>query len=156
MCFLRVPNTPQPAIHPHSRNRNLVCRSNLRIDHTRSGEDKGSVAKWPGKSTPHLPSDTDRSSDPPPLDIGSSPNTRDLNLIPTSVVKARPTIIHPQLRDLILPLEQGRVLYPRGPRVEELTWTHEDIGDDEGIEKSDGGGKKIVRLSTLVRAGADG
>jgi hypothetical protein len=29
--------------------------------------------------------------------------------------------------------------------VEELTWTHENVGDDEGVEKSDGGGKKIVR-----------
>jgi len=47
------------------------------------------------------------------------------------VVKARPTIIHPQLRDLILPLERGKILYPRGNSIEELTFGHPGENDED-------------------------
>lgn len=58
--------------------------------------------------------------DPPSL-LASS-ELRDLALQPTAVRNARITIIHPQLRDLILPLERGRVLHPRGFGIEEMQW----------------------------------
>lgn len=43
-------------------------------------------------------------------------------------------IIHPQLRDLVLPLARGHVLYPRGNAVEEARWR-----DDADDEDDDGG-----------------
>jgi hypothetical protein len=76
--------------------------------------------------------------DPPriPSSLDTSPNLHDLPLEPSAVVKARPTIIHPQLRDLILPLERGRVLYPRGNSIEDLSWTttEKDDEDDMGMD----------------------
>jgi len=74
-------------------------------------------------------------SDPPPA-LDHSPNLRDLPLQPSAIVKARPTIIHPQLRDLILPLERGRILYPRGNSIEELTFSsgHDHDNESEGSD----------------------
>jgi len=74
-------------------------------------------------------------SDPPPA-LDHSPNLRDLPLQPSAIVKARPTIIHPQLRDLILPLERGRILYPRGNSIEELTFSsgHDHDKESEGSD----------------------
>ena len=79
-------------------------------------------------------------SDPPPSrsSLDASPNLRDLPVGPSAIVKARPTIIHPQLRDLILPLERGRVLYPRGNSIEDLRFYHlnEDDEEEEGMKSS--------------------
>jgi hypothetical protein len=78
-------------------------------------------------------------SDPPPSlsPQDTSPNLRDLQLEPTAIVKARPTIIHPQLRDLILPLERGRVLYPRGNSIEDLRFfPKQDDEEEEGLKSS--------------------
>jgi hypothetical protein len=79
-------------------------------------------------------------SDPPPSisSQDTSPNLRDLQLEPTAIVKARPTIIHPQLRDLILPLERGRVLYPRGNSIEDLRFFPrlEEDEEEEGMKSS--------------------
>ncbi|KAK4687467.1 hypothetical protein P7C73_g2638, partial [Tremellales sp. Uapishka_1] len=57
----------------------------------------------------------------PPALLSSS-ELRDIDLQPTAVRNAKITIIHPQLRDLILPLERARVLYPRGSTIEESRW----------------------------------
>ena len=79
-------------------------------------------------------------SDPPPA-LDHSPNLRDLPLQPSAIIKARPTIIHPQLRDLILPLERGRILYPRGNSIEELTFSsdHGDHDHDHDHDKESEG-----------------
>ncbi|OCF36577.1 hypothetical protein I316_01828 [Kwoniella heveanensis BCC8398] len=72
--------------------------------------------------------------DPPSL-LSSSSELRDISPTPSSVRSAKITIIHPQLRDLILPLERGRVLYPRGTTVEEQRWlpsADRDNGDGDG------------------------
>jgi hypothetical protein len=71
--------------------------------------------------------------DPPPS-LDHSPNLRGLSLQPSAVIKARPTIIHPQLRDLILPLERGKILYPRGNSIEELTFSIDPEGDEDEDE----------------------
>lgn len=63
----------------------------------------------------------DRSLRDPPSLLASS-ELRDLPLRPTHVEDARIAIIHPQLRDLILPLERGRVLHPRNNSIEEVKW----------------------------------
>lgn len=76
----------------------------------------------------------DLNSDPPnpsPALLDASPHLRDLSLTPSAIKRANPVIIHPQLRDLILPLERGRVLYPRGNAIEELTWHARDREIDE-------------------------
>ncbi|WVR05161.1 hypothetical protein IAU60_002173 [Kwoniella sp. DSM 27419] len=70
--------------------------------------------------------------DPPSL-LASS-ELRDISPTPTSVRSAKITIIHPQLRDLILPLERGRVLYPRGTTIEEQRWLPSTDQEDEGDE----------------------
>jgi hypothetical protein len=92
--------------------------------------------------------------DPHPA-LNHSTNLRDLPLEPSNIIKARPTIIHPQLRDLILPLERGKVLYPRGNSIEELTFSHsspdnedEDDGEEMGMETEmdmdiDGTGRSV-------------
>ena len=86
-----------------------------------------------------IPASQSRSNQSPLLN--ASPHLRDLSLKPNAIHSAKISIIHPQLRDLILPLERGRVLYPRGKDVEELSWTvenpdgfeHEaEMDDDEG------------------------
>ncbi|WVW83001.1 hypothetical protein I302_105017 [Kwoniella bestiolae CBS 10118] len=69
--------------------------------------------------------------DPPSL--LSSSELRDISLTPSSIRSAKITIIHPQLRDLILPLERGRVLYPRGASIEEQRWLPA-IEEEEGEE----------------------
>ncbi|CAD6581228.1 MAG: hypothetical protein TREMPRED_002944 [Tremellales sp. Tagirdzhanova-0007] len=61
--------------------------------------------------------------DPPSL-VASS-ELRDLSLQPSAVKPTEITIIHQQLRDLILPLERGKVLYPRGTAIEQLCWSPE-------------------------------
>jgi hypothetical protein len=91
--------------------------------------------------------------DPPPS-LDHSPNLRDLPLEPSHIIKARPTIIHPQLRDLILPLERGKVLYPRGNSIEELTFSHsssDDEDEDDGEEMDldmdiEGTGRSVSQL----------
>ncbi|WVF72104.1 hypothetical protein IAT40_006916 [Kwoniella sp. CBS 6097] len=71
--------------------------------------------------------------DPPSL--LSSSELRDISPNPSSIRSAKITIIHPQLRDLILPLERGRVLYPRGTTVEEQRWLPSpDYDPDERLE----------------------
>ncbi|WWC89956.1 uncharacterized protein L201_004885 [Kwoniella dendrophila CBS 6074] len=74
--------------------------------------------------------------DPPSL--LSSSELRDISLTPTAVRSAKITIIHPQLRDLILPIERGRVLYPRGMTIEEQRWlpaASSESDEEEGIHK---------------------
>jgi hypothetical protein len=71
------------------------------------------------------------SSDSPGYD---SSELRDLSTAPTSVRPANITIIHPQLRDLVLPLERGRVVYPHGTVVEEQYWVDDD--DNPGDQPS--------------------
>ncbi|WVQ98832.1 hypothetical protein IAU59_005963 [Kwoniella sp. CBS 9459] len=81
--------------------------------------------------------------DPPSL--LSSSELRDISSNPSSIRSAKITIIHPQLRDLILPLERGRVLYPRGTTVEEQRWlpsADHDHVDDRGDEDGDDGPSK--------------
>ncbi|WVQ71758.1 hypothetical protein IAR50_001299 [Cryptococcus sp. DSM 104548] len=56
----------------------------------------------------------------------SSTQLEDVSLTPSAVKSASVTIIHPQLRDLILPLGRGSVYYPRGHNVEETKWSAED------------------------------
>ena len=89
-------------------------------------------------------------SDPPPSrsSLDASPNLRDLPVGPSAIVKARPTIIHPQLRDLILPLERGRVLYPRGNSIEDLRFYH--FNEDE---EEEGGTKSSVGPSVAFSSG---
>ncbi|CAK9786904.1 unnamed protein product [Cutaneotrichosporon oleaginosum] len=55
----------------------------------------------------------------------------DLSTAPASIRPANITIIHPQLRDLVLPLERGRVLYPHGTVVEEQRWSDDDDSPGE-------------------------
>ena len=65
----------------------------------------------------------------------------DLSLTPTHVCSARITIIHPQLRDLILPLGRGDVLYPRGNTIDHLSWNpDEEGGDDVTMSRTPVGG----------------
>lgn len=64
--------------------------------------------------------DADQISDPPSL--ASTSELRDLSLQPSQVRSANISIIHPQLRDLILPLARGCVLYPRGQTLEWQRW----------------------------------
>jgi len=89
--------------------------------------------------------------DPPPS-LDHSPNLRYLPLEPSNVIKARPTIIHPQLRDLILPLERGKILYPRGNSIEELTFghPHEDGEDHEDDDLDMDGTRRIVSRPTIT------
>lgn len=85
-------------------------------------------------------------SDPPspPSAAASSSELRDLSLQPPHVRQGKITIIHPQLRDLILPLKRGHVLYPRGTTLEEQSWEPEpDV--DEGDEDGNDGPIKPVR-----------
>lgn len=51
---------------------------------------------------------------------------RDISLAPSAVRPANISIIHPQLRDLILPVKQGHVLYPHGTAIEEQKWHSDD------------------------------
>ena len=90
-------------------------------------------------------------SDPPPA-LDHSPNLRDLPLQPSAIVKARPTIIHPQLRDLILPLERGRILYPRGNSIEELTFSSDHDHDVES-EGSDAMEMEVEKGHTVSGTG---
>ncbi|BEI91660.1 uncharacterized protein CcaverHIS019_0404800 [Cutaneotrichosporon cavernicola] len=63
-----------------------------------------------------------------------SSELRDLSTAPASVRAANITIIHPQLRDLVLPIERGRVLYPHGTAIEDQRWTEDD--DNPGGARS--------------------
>lgn len=65
-----------------------------------------------------------------------SSELRDLSTTPTSVRSANITIIHPQLRDLLLPLERGRVLYPHGTVIEEQQWRTNYDDDNPGDSPS--------------------
>nr|ODN95078.1 hypothetical protein L204_04425 [Cryptococcus depauperatus CBS 7855] len=82
--------------------------------------------------------------DPP--SILSSTELADLSLRPTAVKSAKITIIHPQLRDLILPLSRGRVFYPRGTTVEEIRWMPQERDDNQprAAGKSDEGDRKTA------------
>ena len=59
---------------------------------------------------------------------------------------AKITIIHPQLRDLVLPLERGRVLYPRGNGIDEQRWVTRN--EDEEDEMDEETGMRRSRVST--------
>ena len=72
-----------------------------------------------------------RLRDPPSL-VASS-ELRDLSLQPSTVRPTEITIIHQQLRDLILPLERGKVLYPRGTAIEQLCWEPENEEDGSSV-----------------------
>ena len=85
-------------------------------------------------------------SDPPSLLANSE--LRDISLRPSTISNARITIIHPQLRDLILPVERGRVLYPRGNGIEEVRWKseyHEERKEEQGEDVP----QKVVRKSPM-------
>ncbi|WWD16043.1 hypothetical protein CI109_100468 [Kwoniella shandongensis] len=71
--------------------------------------------------------------DPPSL-LASS-ELRDISLQPTAIRSAKITIVHPQLRDLILPLARGRILYPRGPTIEEQRWLPSSDEEDGGVKR---------------------
>lgn len=71
-------------------------------------------------------------SDPPSLLAGTE--LRDLSFRPTAIHNAHVTIVHPQLRDLILPLNRGRVLFPHGTSIDEMIWTPEEAEDDDDEE----------------------
>lgn len=64
---------------------------------------------------------------------------------PSAILDARVTIIHPQLRDLIVAVERGRVLYPRGSTIEQLKWMPQPDDDEE----DESGGIKSRVVSTL-------
>lgn len=72
----------------------------------------------------------------PPSSL-SSTELRDISFTPTAIRPARITIIHPQLRDLILPLSRGRVLYPRGLNIDEIRWLPNAEDDDEAPNPND-------------------
>ena len=75
---------------------------------------------------------------PSPALLDASPHLRDLSLRPSAIKDARPVIIHPQLRDLILPLERGRVFYPTTNAIEELSWRASDDNRDADVEGDEG------------------
>ena len=73
--------------------------------------------------------------DPPSL-ISSS-ELRDLSLQPSAVIHTKGiTIIHQQLRDLILPLERARVIYPHGTTLEQITWSHPADENDKDPQQA--------------------
>ena len=76
---------------------------------------------------PRCASSLTSTRDPPSL--VSSSELRDLPLQPSDIRPARITVVHHQLRDLLLPLDRGHVLYPRGTSIEELRWS--PLADDE-------------------------
>ncbi|WVQ78405.1 hypothetical protein IAT38_000491 [Cryptococcus sp. DSM 104549] len=85
--------------------------------------------------------------DPPSL--LNSTELSDVSLTPTAVRSAKITIIHPQLRDLVLPLARGRLFYPRGTSIEEQRWL--PPADDEGTSKRNersitGSARPILKL----------
>ncbi|KIR32772.1 hypothetical protein I352_04707 [Cryptococcus deuterogattii MMRL2647] len=80
----------------------------------------------------------------PPSSL-SSTELRDISFTPTAVRPARITIIHPQLRDLILPLSRGRVLYPRGLNIDEIRWLPNAEDDDEAPKPNDRNGPGNTR-----------
>ena len=84
-------------------------------------------------------------SDPPSL-ISSS-ELRELSLRPSSIQPAQITIIHPQLRDLILPLERANLLYPRGTSVQQISWQRHIEEDDVASAPSV---KASVRIYTIT------
>jgi len=73
-------------------------------------------------------------SDTPSVMLSNS-ELRDMSLAPSAVLPATVTISHPQLRDLILPLKRGHVLYPCRSAVYEQRWTSPEdptTGMDDG------------------------
>ncbi|KAL0254052.1 hypothetical protein I308_101431 [Cryptococcus tetragattii IND107] len=80
----------------------------------------------------------------PPSSL-SSTELRDISFTPTAIRPARITIIHPQLRDLILPLSRGRVLYPRGLNIDEIRWLPNAEDDDEAPNPNDRNGPGNTR-----------
>ncbi|WOO85523.1 putative protein [Vanrija pseudolonga] len=87
--------------------------------------------------------------------LGSS-ELRDVRLVPSSVHAANIAIIHPQLRDLVLPLARGHVLYPRGNAVEEARWRDADDEDDDGDVGISGGMGDKTSPPTASRRGYSG
>lgn len=83
---------------------------------------------------PHPYRPTPTSTSPPPCPphcpltlsdtnpVESSSELRDVDFQPSSIVQAQVTIIHPQLRDLILPLERGHIIYPHVMTLESMRW----------------------------------
>ncbi|WVO20833.1 uncharacterized protein IAS62_002133 [Cryptococcus decagattii] len=82
----------------------------------------------------------------PPSSL-SSTELRDISFTPTAIRPARITIIHPQLRDLILPLSRGRVLYPRGLNIDEIRWLPNAEDDDEAPKPNDRNGPGNTRTA---------
>jgi hypothetical protein len=74
----------------------------------------------------------------------SSSELRDLSLKPTGIHSSKITIVHPQLRDLILPLSRGHVMYPRGQTIEELKWHTEDL---DGVEQGAAGSNTVSLIA---------
>ncbi|KAK8869692.1 hypothetical protein IAR55_000260 [Kwoniella newhampshirensis] len=83
--------------------------------------------------------------DPPSLLAASE--LRDISLQPTAIRSAKITIVHPQLRDLILPLARGRILYPRGPTIEEQRWLPSGDEEDGGVKRGiTGSSRPLLKL----------
>lgn len=53
-----------------------------------------------------------------------------MSLAPSCVRAANISIIHPQLRDLVLPVGRGHVLYPHGSTIEEHKWRPDSPGSN--------------------------
>ncbi|KAL7424464.1 hypothetical protein Q5752_000148 [Cryptotrichosporon argae] len=75
---------------------------------------------------------------PAPADALASTELRDVRLRPATVLPAQITIIHPQLRDLLVPLDRGDVLYPRGKTIERLRWAAPSKDARDGRNDDDG------------------
>lgn len=85
-------------------------------------------------------------SDPPSLLAGSE--LRDISFRPTNIHDAPITIVHPQLRDLILPIQRGRVLFPHGTDISEMTWEPQQDEDDD---EEEAGGMDVERVRSASR-----
>ncbi|WVN86243.1 uncharacterized protein L203_101404 [Cryptococcus depauperatus CBS 7841] len=81
----------------------------------------------------------------PPSILGST-KLADFSLRPTTVKPIKTTIIHPQLRDLILQLSRGKVFYPRGTTVEGIRWMPQERDDNQprAVGKNDEGDRRTA------------
>lgn len=55
-----------------------------------------------------------------------------MSFAPSAVHSAQVTISHPQLRDLILPVRRGHVMYPHRSAIHEQRWDSWDRDSPEG------------------------
>jgi hypothetical protein len=96
-----------------------------------------------------LPANTP--SDTPAVLLGTS-ELRDMSLAPSVVLEAHVTISHPQLRDLILPLRRGHVLYPYRSAIYEQRWNSgEDTPTPGGGVGIGGIGGEVKRTASSVQ-----